>query len=184
MRIASIEPQSDIALSLLREAAIDVRPLYGGVAGPPWPDNRPLGPRDVYVAGFERDEAIACGAIREIDGVTCEVHRMYVVRSHRRRGVARAILSHLHAEARRLRYNRMRLETGDRQTPAIQLYASYGFSRIEPFGEHVLDPTSICYELRLHGESVVPAAKPAVGAEWVVPSLVGTRTNTVDEPRR
>jgi GNAT superfamily N-acetyltransferase len=127
MRIENINPQSDTALSLLREAAIDVRPLYGAVAGPPWPHNRPLGPRDVYIAGFEGDDAIACGALREIDRATCEVHRMYVLRTHRRRGVARAILSHLHEEARRLRYNRMRLETGDRQSAAISLYESYGF---------------------------------------------------------
>ena len=158
MRIASIDPQSDIASSLLREAATDVRALYGAVAGSPWPQNRPLGPRDVYAAGFEGDRAVACGAICEIDGVTCEVHRMYVLRSHRRRGFARAILSYLRAEARRLRYNRMRLETGNRQVPAIRLYESYGFSRIAPFGEHVLDPTSICYELCVDQESVVPAA--------------------------
>jgi GNAT superfamily N-acetyltransferase len=51
---------------------------------------------------------------------------MYVLRSHRRRGFGRALLSHLHAEAQRLRYNRMRLETGIRQAAAIGLYESYG----------------------------------------------------------
>ena len=158
MRIARIDPQSDIAVSLLREAAVDVRPLYGAVAGPPWPHNNPLGPRDVYVAGFDVDQAVACGAISEIDGVTCEVHRMYVLRSHRRRGFARAILSHLHAEATRLRFNRMRLETGNRQAAALCLYETYGFSRIEAFGRYILDPTSICYELRLDQVSIVPAA--------------------------
>ena len=80
------------------------------------------------------------------------------MRSHRRRGFGRAILSHLQTEAKRLRYKRMRLETGNRQDPAISLYESFGFSRIEPFGEHVLDPTSVCYEFPLNQESVVPAA--------------------------
>jgi putative acetyltransferase len=149
VRIENIHPQGEIALSLLREAAVDVRPLYGSVAGPPWPSNLPLGPRDAYVAGFEGDNAVACGAIRESDGATCEVHRLYVRRTHRRRGFGRAILSHLHAEARRLHYERMRLETGDLQVAALRLYESYGFFRIEPFGDHALDPTSVCYELRL-----------------------------------
>jgi GNAT superfamily N-acetyltransferase len=157
MRIANIDPQSDDALSLLREAAIDVRPLYGAVAGPPWPKNQPLGRRDVYVAGFEGAVAVACGAIREIDTATCEVHRMYVLRRYRRRGFGRAILSFLHAEAKRLGYNRMRLETGNRQAPAMRLYESYGFSRIEPFGEHISDPASVCYELPVQGRAA-PAA--------------------------
>jgi putative acetyltransferase len=146
-RIVDIDPRSDIALSLLREAAIDVRPLYGEAPGPPWPQNFPLGPRDAYVAAFDGDLSVGCGAIREFDAVTCEIHRMYVLRSHRRQGLAWAILSHLHAEARRLGYECLRLETGNRQGPAISLYERYGFSRIEPFGRYVQDPTSVCYEL-------------------------------------
>lgn len=158
MRITGIDPQSDAALSLLREAAKDVRPLYGEVPGPPWPRSLPLGPRDVYVAAFAGETAVGCGAIRELDARTCEVHRMYVAPSHRRQGVARAILAHLHAEAVRLGYESMRLETGDRQIPAIALYESYGFSRIAQFGNYVNDFTSVCYELRLADDDVVPAA--------------------------
>jgi len=130
MRIADIDPQSDTALALLREAALEVRPLYGEVPGPPWPTNAPLGPRDVYVAAFVGEAAIACGAIRELDSSTCEVHRMHVLQSHRRQGVARAILSHLHTEAKRLGYEGLRLETANRQTAAMRLYESYGFVRI------------------------------------------------------
>ena len=147
MRIVDIDPVSEIALSMLREAAADVRPLYGEIPGPPWPANTPLGPRDAYVVAFVDDAAVACGAIREIDATTCEVHRLFTLRSHRRRGAARAILSHLRREARRLGYERLRLETGNRQTPAMRLYESYGFTRIEPFGMYAHDPTSVCYEL-------------------------------------
>lgn len=134
--IADIDPRGGIALSLLRQAAIDVRPLYGETPGPPWPKNVPLGPRDAYVAAFCGEVAVGCGALRELDAVTCEVQRMYVLRSHRRQGLAWAILSHLHAEARRLGYERLRLETGSRQGPAIRLYERYGFSQIEPFGRY------------------------------------------------
>lgn len=158
MRVANINPESDIALALLREAAVDIRPLYGADAGPPWPHNPPLGPRDVYVVGFEAEHAVACGGIYEVDRETCEIHRMYVLRNYRRHGFGREILSHLHAEARRLGYRRMLLETGNRQTAAMHLYESYGFSRITPFGEHVSDPTSICYEFHVGEDSVGPAA--------------------------
>jgi len=40
----------------------------------------------------------------------------------------------------------MRLETGNRQLPAMALHESYGFVRIPPFGDYVNDPTSVCYE--------------------------------------
>ena len=148
VRIADIDPQSHAAMSLLREAAVDIRPLYGQPAGPPWPENSPLGSRDVYVGAFIDETAVASGAIREIDPVTCEIHRMYVLRSFRRRGIARAVLSHLHDEAKRLGYERLRLETGNRQMAAMGLYESYGFVRIEPFGKYAQDPTSVCYELQ------------------------------------
>jgi GNAT superfamily N-acetyltransferase len=158
MRIEDIDPQSDTALSMLREAAADVRPLYGEIPGPPWPKNTPLSARDAYVAAFVDDEAVACGALREIDSVTCEVQRMYTSRSHRRRGAARAILSHLHMEARRLGYKRLKVETGNRQMPAMKLYESYGFARIEPFGKYAQDPTSVCYELPVDESRLVPIA--------------------------
>jgi putative acetyltransferase len=128
--------------------------MYGDVVGPPWPKNAPLGPRDVYVGAFIDEAAVGCGAVRELDRSTCEVHRMYVLLSQRRQGVARAILSHLHAEARRLGYERLRLETGNRQTPAMRLYEAYGFVRIQPFGKYVQDPTSVCYELRVDKHDV------------------------------
>jgi putative acetyltransferase len=149
LKIASIDSRSAVALSLLREAATEIRPMYGEPPGPPWPDNAPLGPRDCYVAAFIGEKAVGCGAVREIDAAISEVHRMYVLRAHRRQGVARAILSHLHAEAVRLGYIRLRLETGVLQVPAMRLYESYGFTRCEPFGQYASDPTSVWYELEV-----------------------------------
>ena len=46
-------------------------------------------------------------------------------------------------------YTVMRLETGNRQHPAMALYESFGFERIAPFGEYANDPTSVCYEKNL-----------------------------------
>jgi GNAT superfamily N-acetyltransferase len=71
---------------------------------------------------------------------------MYVHRDYRRNGYGRAILIHLEHEARRLGYARLLLETGNRQEPAMALYEAAGFNRVQPYGEYVNDPTSICYE--------------------------------------
>jgi ribosomal protein S18 acetylase RimI-like enzyme len=95
------------------------------------------------------DTAVACGSIRELDGNSGEVRRLYVHRDHRRRYVGRAVLLHLVSEARRLGYQRLCLETGNKQAAAIALYEGFGFKRIEAFGEYATDPTSVCFELWL-----------------------------------
>jgi GNAT superfamily N-acetyltransferase len=147
LRIVNVDPHGETALSLLGEAAIDVRPLYRKArVGPPWPTNQPLAPRDVYVVAFIGEVPIACGSIREIDHETAEVLRMYVHRDHRRKRFGNAVLSHLEFEAQRLGYCRLRLETGDRQAAAIAFYEAAGFHRIPAFGKYKNDPTSICYE--------------------------------------
>ena len=151
LRFVSVDPQGEAALSLLQQAAEEVRALYADVLEPdsPWPVNAPLGPRDVYVVAYRRDQPIACGGLRELDRVTAEVRRMFVLRQHRRNRIGYAVLLHLADEARRLEYERLRLETGYRQAPAITLYELFGFRRIPPFGKYQDDPTSVCFELGL-----------------------------------
>lgn len=151
LRIVEIEPQSDAALSLLREAAIEARALYADAvpADVPWPTNAPSGVRDAYVVAYLDQQPVASGALREVDLVCAEVRRMYVLREHRRNGIGYAVLSHLVAEARRLGYERLVLETGHKQAAAMALYEAFGFRRIAPFGPYENDPTSVCFELWL-----------------------------------
>ena len=148
LRIADVDPQSEAALSLLREAAIEARALYPDAVRPgaPWPTNSPSGLRDAYVVGYLDRQPVACGALREIDLVCAEVRRMYVRRAHRRNRIGYAVLAHLAVEARRLGYERLRLETGHKQAPAMGLYEAFGFRRIAPFGTYENDPTSVCFE--------------------------------------
>jgi putative acetyltransferase len=151
LRIRNVDPQGEVALTLLRDAADEIGPLYLGdsATGFPLPTNPPLGIREVYVAAWLEEVAVGCGAIRELDPGTAEIQRMYVHREYRRRQVARTILRHLENEASRLGYTRLLLETGNRQTPAMALYEASGFHRVRPFGRHINDPTSVCYERNL-----------------------------------
>ena len=150
-RIVDVDPQGDVALGLLREAAIDVGPLYLGAAAASLslPENPPLGARDLYLAAWLGEVPVGCGAFREMDQCTAEIQRVYVHRDYRRRHFARAILVHLETAARRLGYRRLVLETGERQGPAMALYETSGYRRVPPFGRHVDDPTSVCYERSL-----------------------------------
>jgi GNAT superfamily N-acetyltransferase len=71
-----------------------------------------------------------CVALHPLDAATGEVKRMFVLPELRGRGVARALMERLLAEARRLGFRRLRLGTLDEMTAAQQLYRSLGFREI------------------------------------------------------
>jgi GNAT superfamily N-acetyltransferase len=146
--IKEVDPQGQDALTLLREAAIEARELYPELhqPGDPWPTNSPTVVRGIYLIAYLDGVPLACGALRPLDGQIAEVRRMFVVRHARRKGLGRAILEALETASRRFGYEFMRLETGNRQLPAMALYTSQGFRQIEPFGVYANDPTSVCYE--------------------------------------
>jgi putative acetyltransferase len=100
--------------------------------------------RGTFVVATRGGAAVGCGAVRRIGERTGELKRMYVVPAERGRGVGRALLAALEAEARSLGLTRLVLETGVRQAEAIALYEHAGFSRIAPFGEYVGSPVSVC----------------------------------------
>ena len=75
LRFEHVDPEADVALALLREAAVDARALYPELHGPdaPWPTNSPLPQRGVYVVGYDGDVAVACGALSPLGDATAEV---------------------------------------------------------------------------------------------------------------
>ncbi|MEU6641956.1 GNAT family N-acetyltransferase [Saccharomonospora sp. NPDC046836] len=87
---------------------------------------------------------LGCGAVRSIEPGVAEVKRMYVRPAARGRKVSRGLLGALEERARALGARRLVLETGTRHAAAIGLYRSAGFSDIEPYGEYVGSPLSLC----------------------------------------
>lgn len=99
--------------------------------------------RGVFLVAYQDGAAIGCGAVRRIEEGVAEVKRMYVAPGMRGRGVGRALLDALEAEARALGARRLVLETGPRQPEAIALYERAGFVRIPAFGRYRDHPLSI-----------------------------------------
>jgi GNAT superfamily N-acetyltransferase len=66
-----------------------------------------------------------------------ELKRMYETATHRRLGIARAVLEVQEAEAKRLRFGRIVLETGERSPAALALYQ---FARWVPIDPEVRAP--------------------------------------------
>jgi putative acetyltransferase len=93
----------------------------------------------------EADELMGCGALKLLDAQHGEVKSMRTVDLHRRKGVARAMLGHIIAQAQQLGLKRLSLETGSMQAfmPAQRLYESFGFEYCAPFGSYVPDPNSV-----------------------------------------
>ncbi len=151
--IEQVDPRSAPAMALLREAALEARALYPELFAPdtPMPTNAPPAPRTMYLVAFGQHLPVGCAALRPIDVTTAEVRRVYVLKSARGHGLARALMARLEEEALSLGYTGMKLETGHRQQPAMALYRSLGYEPIEPFGPYVGDTTSVCFGKRLAG---------------------------------
>lgn len=91
------------------------------------------------------DEIAGCGALKQLDERQGELKSMRVADAFLGRGVGRALLGHLTAEARHRGMERLWLETGssDPFIPAIRLYESAGFVRCGAFGDYMDNPFSI-----------------------------------------
>jgi GNAT superfamily N-acetyltransferase len=90
-------------------------------------------PTGIWVVAYLDGRPVGCGGIQALDSRTAEVRRIYLHASARGHGVGRAILGELERHARRLRYERVRLTTGDSQPEALRLFQSAGYLEIAPF---------------------------------------------------
>ena len=96
-------------------------------------------------SAWENGELLGCGALKELDAGHGEIKSMRTSARRRRQGIAKALLTHIVAEARRRGYGRLSLETGSQEAfaPARSLYAALGFVFCEPFADYTPDPYSV-----------------------------------------
>jgi putative acetyltransferase len=132
---------------------------YGRAVSPP-EDAHALEPEALGEPGIalfaarEDDEVLAIGALARLDDDHAELKAMHTAAAARGRGLGRAMLDHLLAEARRRGYRRVSLETGsmDAFAPARALYESAGFVSCAPFANYVASANSVYLSLPIAGQ--------------------------------
>jgi putative acetyltransferase len=102
-------------------------------------------PGITFWSAWENGELAGCGALKELAAQHGEIKSMRTAARHLRKGVARAMLLHIIAEAKRRGYRRLSLETGSMSgfEPARQLYVLAGFAYCGPFADYKEDPNSV-----------------------------------------
>jgi GNAT superfamily N-acetyltransferase len=110
----------------------------------------PSAERDsVFLVAREGRHPVGCGALRPLpahSGVA-EIKRMYSRPGTT--GVGRAILAALEAEAAKLGYEQIWLETRRANNRAVGFYERAGFVERAPYGRYVGRPEAICMEKKL-----------------------------------
>jgi len=108
-------------------------------------------PGVTFWSAWVEGEIAGCGALKRLDAARGEIKSMRVADGFLGKGIGRAVLEHIVAEAGRMGLSSLWLETGsaDAFRPAIGLYSSARFKRCGPFGDYVDDPFSVFMTRRL-----------------------------------
>ena len=108
-------------------------------------------PEITFWAAWSGSQLLGCAALKELNARHGEIKSMRTAVPYRRTGVARAMLSHIVAEAMRRKYEKLSLETGSQPAfePARRLYERFGFSQCPPFEGYIDDPNSVFMSRRL-----------------------------------
>jgi putative acetyltransferase len=103
------------------------------------------GPGIAFWVAWDGEDLLGCSALKRLDAQHVELKSMRTSYAHQRKGVARAMLTHLLTEAKASGFERMSLETGtpDAFSAARALYRDMGFEECGPFAGYVLDPYSV-----------------------------------------
>jgi GNAT superfamily N-acetyltransferase len=149
LRIEVADPYGPEAQALIAQLDSDLRERYPAFAIHGFDPASIAGGRGAFVIAWLVGQPVGCGAIRLLEPGVGEVKRMFTCEGFRGRGIAGQVLAVLEAEAVRLGWNTVRLETGTRQPESMRVYERAGYVRIGPYGEYVGDPFSVCYEKRL-----------------------------------
>ncbi len=93
-------------------------------------------PSGLFVLARLRGEPVGCGALKRIDAATGKIKRVWTAPPARGLGVARRILHRLEAEAGKMGFAVLRLDTNKALTEAHALYLGEGYREVACFNDN------------------------------------------------
>ena len=91
-------------------------------------------PSGCLFLAFVNERLAGCAALRKIGAGVCEMKRLFVRPQFRGQGLGRDLTEAIIAEARRIGYQRMRLDTlPAKMQTAVHIYESLGFKKIASY---------------------------------------------------
>ncbi|APX99684.1 GNAT family N-acetyltransferase [Lacinutrix venerupis] len=101
------------------------------------------------VIAYKDNKPVGCGAFKPFNNVSVEIKRMFTRPEFRGQNIARTILQELENWAQELAYKNTVLETGKRQTEAVNFYNKCGYSIIPNYGQYKHMENSLCFKKEL-----------------------------------
>lgn len=98
------------------------------------------------VVAYLNEKPIGCGAIKELSKKNVELKRMFTSEEVRGTGIATQVLFELEQWAKSLNYESIVLETGIRQTEAVQFYKKNLYKIIPNYGQYIGVKNSLCFQ--------------------------------------
>ena len=99
-------------------------------------------PRGCIFLAKDSGNIVGCVALRPFKDTICEMKRLYVIPANQGQGIGRLLAREVIAQARKVGYNKMRLDTIASMHAARALYGSLGFYRIEPYRYNPIEGTT------------------------------------------
>ena len=99
-------------------------------------------PRGCILLAEVAGDYAGCAALRPLQDKICEMKRLYVIPEYQGRGIGMALAGSVIGEARKMGYQKMRLDTVESMKAAQGLYVSLGFETIEAYCYNPLDNPS------------------------------------------
>ncbi|MBT8136446.1 MAG: GNAT family N-acetyltransferase [Gammaproteobacteria bacterium] len=108
-------------------------------------------PDITFWSGWDNDNLVGCGALKQLDEHTGEIKSMRTAGGYSGKGFGSKMLEHIIDHARRRGYRTLLLETGRAAgfQHAWSLYLNYGFEYCGPFADYREEPDSVFMMKRL-----------------------------------
>ena len=97
---------------------------------------------------WDKENLIGCGALKFLSKNHGEIKSIRISDKFRNKAFGKIIIKHLITEAKKLRIDKLSIETGAGEffAPARKLFTNFGFKPCKPFAHYKEDPNSCYFE--------------------------------------